>query len=99
MAILTRHPIYNEERMLDDVDVKLFQVLMQHERGLIRDDLVNFLEKPRTTVFDHIHKWKKYGLIRDYTHTYGRGRPYVFFMLSNKGREFVLRAKKEGYFQ
>lgn len=91
-------PIFNEERMLEPLDVKLFQLLMKHDKGLIRDDLVEMLEKPRTTVFDHLAKWKEYDLIRDYTHTYGRGRPYVFFMLSNKGREFVLRARKEGYF-
>lgn len=92
-------PIYNEQCMLTPTDVDLFRLLMQHEKGLIRDDLVDLLHKPRTTVYDHLAKWKKYDLIRDYTHTYGRGRPYVFFMLTNKGREFVLRGRKEGYFQ
>lgn len=91
-------PIYNDERMLEPLDVQLFQLLMKYDKGLIRDDLVYLLEKPRTTVYDHLDKWKKLDLIHDYTLIYGRGRPYVFFMLSNKGREFVLRARKEGYF-
>jgi predicted ArsR family transcriptional regulator len=56
------------------------------------------LKVPRTTVYDHLNKWKQYELIHTWSKTHGRGAPYVFFMLSNKGREFVLRAKKEGYF-
>lgn len=81
---------------IEPLDHRLFHILYEYQQGLIRGDLVKLVDAPRTTIWDHIQKWKPKGLIYEYTRPHGgRSRPYTFFALTKKGIQFAKELQTE----
>jgi len=88
------------------LDQSLFKILSVNPQGLIRNEILDRLNKyldpthayPRTTVYDHLKQWLEKELIETVTQPCGgKGRPYVLFSLSNLGMKFYQKTHEEGY--
>ena len=70
-------------------DGMMFSPLQKNLLGILEDngpmtraDLVNSVDKPRTTVYDNLMRLQNFNLIRKFSRpTNSRGRPLVFFKL------------------
>lgn len=51
-----------------------------------REQLVNSLKKPRTTIFDNLNRLQKRNIVSKFAKNNGvRGRPQIFWKLNNIG--------------
>lgn len=63
----------------------ILQKLKEYNDGLDRDTLADKLKTPRTTVYDHLIRLMKKGLVRSFKHYTGRiGRPLVIWECTEK---------------
>jgi len=42
----------------DEIDKQIIQLLKSHSKGLLRDEISELLDIPRSTIYDHYNKGK-----------------------------------------
>ena len=69
---------------------KLLLIKLNENGATIRSDLVKLVNFPRTTLHDNLKKLQSWGLVIKYSeHRYRRGRPLVYFCLTELGTKKV----------
>ncbi|MFX1480702.1 MAG: MarR family transcriptional regulator [Promethearchaeota archaeon] len=77
----TREKFFDSKEFLSPIQYNLLRTL-ENSGPSTRKDLVNFLNTPRTTIYDNLVKLQKKKLIEKFSRTDGRrGRPLVFWKL------------------
>jgi uncharacterized membrane protein len=75
---------YENGLMFSPLQKELIDVL-EKKGPLTRSDLVKSVDSPRTTVYDNLMRLSNQNLIRKFSRpTNSRGRPLVFFKLSDE---------------
>lgn len=74
-----------ENFILSPIQKKILELLAENG-PMVRDDLAEIINKPRTTIYDNLVGLMQHDLIQKYSRpTNCRGRPLVFFRLPRAG--------------
>lgn len=73
---------------MSSLSEEILALLEREEEGLTRADLVEALERPRTTIWDNLLPHLETGeVVRRPKRTGKRGRPKILFCLAEEGEE------------